>query len=73
MVHGSVHILLFIAWHFVDNLCTSQERDKYFGTFYVHVGLMVRELASLEKEERGKKMTILDFFKFVFLASLKLS
>ena len=36
---------------------SSQEREKHLGTFYVHVRLMVLELASLEKkkEERRKK------------------
>ena len=34
---------------------------------------MVLELASLEKKKERKKMTIFDFFKFVFSASIKLS
>ena len=71
MVLGSVHILLFIAWHF-ETTSASREIDKHFGTLSVHVGLMVRELASLEKEERRrKKMTIFDFFKIRFLSFYK--
>ena len=35
----------------------AREREKHFGTFSVHVCLMVFELASLEKkkEEEGRK------------------
>ena len=36
-------------------LSTSQERDKHFGTFSVHVGLMGLELASLEKKDEKKE------------------
>ena len=36
------------------------------GTFSVHVRLMVLELASLEKKEERKKMTIFDFFQSSF-------
>ena len=53
---------------FCDSL---QEREKHFGTFFVHVCLTVLKLASLEKK---KKMIIFEFFsKFVFSASIQLS
>ena len=60
---------------FRDNHCTSQEREKHFGTFSVYARLMVLELASLKKkkkeeeeERRRKKMTIFDFFKIRLLS-----
>ena len=45
---------LFIAWH-LDNHCTSQEREKHFGIFFVYVRLMVLELASLEKKKEEEE------------------
>ena len=64
MVYGSADTLLFIAWHF-ETASTPHKREKHFGTFYVHVCLMVLELYSFfeeeEKEQSRKKMTIFDF------------
>ena len=59
----------FFSFHrlaFRDNLCTSQEREKHFGTFFVYVHLMVLELASLEKKK--KKKMIFVFFKIRLLS-----
>ena len=50
-----------------------QEREKHFGTFSVHVRLMVLELASLEKKKKERKLRFSIFSKFVFSASIKLS
>ena len=36
-------------------LYLTRERDKHFGTFSVHVGLVVLKLASLEKKEEERK------------------
>ena len=71
MVFGSVNAIMFIAWHFETASTThKREREKHFGTFSVHVRLMVLELASLE-EERIKNMTIFDFFKIHFVGFYK--
>ena len=51
MVFGSVNTFLFIAWHFETDF-TPRKREKHFGTFSVHVRLMVLELASLEKKKK---------------------
>ena len=61
-----VHRLAF--W---DNHCTSQEREKDFGTFSVYVRLMVLELASLEKKKKKKeerKWRFSIFFKIRLLS-----
>ena len=54
MVFGSVNTLLFIAWNF-ETASIPRKRKKHFGTFSVHVRLMVLELALLEKEEEEEE------------------
>ena len=63
MVFGSVHSLMFVAWHF-ETASTPRKREKHFGTFFVHVCLMVLELASLEKKKKKKKKKENDNFRF---------
>ena len=53
MAFGSVNALMFIARHF-ETASTPCKREGYFGTFSVHVRLMVFELASKKEEEERK-------------------
>ena len=62
MVFGSLHIFLFITWHFET---TSAPRKREINILVP--GLMVLELASLKKKEEES-----NFSKFVFSASIKL-
>ena len=54
---------------FRDNHCTSQEREKHFGTFSVYARLMVLELASLKKKKKEND-DFRFFSKFVYSASV---
>ena len=62
-VFGSVHNLMFIAWHF-KRASILRKREKHLGTFSVHVRLMVLELASLKKKKKKKKKKEDDDFRF---------
>ena len=56
MVFGSVHSLMFIAWHF-ETASTPREREKNILVPFLsmYVRLMVLELASLEKKKEERK------------------
>ena len=69
MIFGSVHILLFIAWHF-ETTCISQEKDKHFGTFLCPCGPYGSRVSFIG-EERRKKMPIFNFFKIRLLSFYK--
>ena len=50
MDFGYVHSLCSLLG-ILRQLHSSQEREKHFGTYFVHVRLIVLKLASLEKEK----------------------
>ena len=54
MVFGSVHSLMFIAWHIETTPLLARERETIWYLF-VHVRLMVLELASLEKKKKEEE------------------
>ena len=67
-VFGSVHNLLFIAWHFKRaSILRKRERNIWVPFLYMYA---LWFLSWRRKKKERKKMTIL---KFVFSASIKLS
>ena len=46
--------LMLITWYY-ETASIPREREKHFGTFFIHVHLTVLKLASLEKKKKERK------------------
>ena len=76
MVFGSVNTLLLITWRFETASTPRKRKIDILVPFLSMLPYSSRVSLTGEEEEeerRRKKITIFDFFKFIFSASKKLS